>query len=98
MALSEKHVILFQTECKTLTSLVIRNLNKLLINADDQIALEEMLQIADTIIGDSRFINYHELEHASTLLVKTFNENSNLKSRSGELKFFVELFVKILNN
>ena len=98
MALAEKHVILFQNECLELSNIVLNNLQKLTINPENKDALEKMLQAADTIIGDSRFINNKELEHASTLLANTFNADDNMNHKSKELEFFIDVFAKIINH
>lgn len=97
MALAEKYVILFQKECLDLSKTVINNLNHLKINPNDGEGIEKMLQAADTMIGDSRFIKNRELEQACLLLVRTFNEVENVSEKSNEIDFFIELFTKISN-
>ena len=96
MTLAEKYVILFQNECLELSNIVLNNLQKLTINPENKDALEKMLQAADTIIGDSRFINNKELEQASTLLANTFNADDNMNYKSKELAFFTDVFTKII--
>jgi len=97
MALAEKYVILFQKECLDLSKIVLNNLRKLKVNPNDNEGIEKMLQAADTIIGDSRFIKNRELEKACMLLVKTFNEVENVSNKSKEVDFFIEIFTKINN-
>ncbi len=97
MALAEKYVVLFQKECTSLSKTVLRNLKNLSKNPKDHEALENMLQAADTIIGDSRFINHKELEQASMLLVKAFNNVEDVSLKSKEIEFFTEVFTKITN-
>ena len=97
MALAEKYVILFQRECIDLSKIVLNSLHGLKRNPNDQKGIEKMLQAADTIIGDSRFIKNKELEQASMLLLKTFNETENVSDKSQELDFFIDVFTKILN-
>jgi len=97
MALAEKYVILFQKECLDLSMIVLNNLHKLKVNPNDREGIEKMLQAADTLIGDSRFIKNRELEQACMLLVKTFNEVENVSDKSKELEFFIEIFTKIIN-
>ena len=98
MALAEKYVILFQNECLELSNIILNNLQKLTINPENKNALEKMLQAADTIIGDTRFINNKELEHASTLLGNMFNVDDNMNDKSKELEFFTAVFTKIIND
>jgi chemotaxis protein histidine kinase CheA len=98
MTLAEKYVVLFQNECLELSNIVLYNLQKLTINSENQDALEKMLQAADTIIGNSRFINNKELEEASTLLVNTFYSGKNVNHKSKELEFFIDVFTKIINH
>lgn len=96
MALAEKYVILFQKECHDLSKVVLNNLHKLKENPNDYEGIEKMLQAADTIIGDSRFIKNKELEQASMLLLTTFNLE-NVSDKSKEINFFIDIFTKILN-
>ena len=97
MALAEKYVILFQKECLDLSNIVLNNLHKLKVNPNDNDGIEKMLQAADTLIGDSRFIKNRELEQACMLLVKTFNEVENVSDKSKEVEFFIKIFTKIIN-
>ena len=98
MALAEKYVILFQKECLDLSNIVLNNLHKLKVNPNDNDGIEKMLQAADTLIGDSRFIKNRELEQACMLLVKTFNKVENVSDKSKEVDFFIEIFTKIINH
>jgi len=96
MALAEKYVIMFQKECSNLSIIVLNNLHRLKVNPKDSIAIEKMLQAADTMIGDSRFINQKEFEQASMLLVKTFNRVEDVTGKSKEIEFFIDIFTKII--
>ena len=98
MALAEKYVILFQKECLDLSKTVLDNLHNLKVNPNDSEGIEIMLQAADTMIGDSRFIKNNELEQACLLLVKTFNEVENVSDKSKEVDFFIEIFSKIIHH
>ncbi len=97
MALAEKYVILFQKECSNLSNIVLNNLIRLKINPKDTDAIEQMLQAADTMIGDSRFIKNKELEQASILLVQTFKDVQDASQKHKEIEFFIEIFTKIIN-
>lgn len=88
---------MFQKECSELSIIVLNNLHRLKVNPKDSIALEKMLQAADTIIGDSRFINQKEFEQASMLLVETFDQVDDVKEKSKEIEFFIDIFTKIIN-
>jgi len=96
MALAEKYVIMFQKECSNLSIIVLNNLYRLKVNPRDCIAIEKMLQAADTMIGDSRFINQKEFEQVSMLLVKTFNQVEDVTEKSKEVEFFIDIFTKII--
>ena len=98
MALAEKYVIMFQKECSNLSIIVLNNLYRLKVNPKDSIAIEKMLQAADTMIGDSRFINQKEFEQASMLLVKTFNRVEDVTEKSKEVEFFIDIFTKIIKH
>ncbi len=97
MALAEKYVILFEKECSNLSNIVLNNLIMLRNNPKDIDAIEQMLQAADTMIGDSRFIKNKELEQASMLLVQTFTNTEDVSQKSKEVEFFIENFTKIIN-
>jgi len=97
MALAEKYVILFQKECLDLSGIVLNNLHQLKANPNDNDGIKKMLQAADTMIGDSRFIKNRELEQACVLLVKTFNGVENTSYNSKDLDFFIEIFSKIIS-
>ncbi len=96
MALAEKYVILFQKECLDLSMIVLNNLHKLKVNPNDRGGIEKMLQAADTLIGDSRFIMNRELEQSCMLLVKTFNGVENVSDKS-KVEYFIKIFTKIIN-
>ena len=96
MALAEKYVIMFQKECSNLSIIVLNNLYRLKVNPRDSIAIEKMLQAADTMMGDSRFINQKEFEQASMLLVETFNRDEDVTEKSKEIEFFIDIFTKII--
>ena len=96
MALAEKYIILFQNECTSLSKIVLKNLKNLSKNPQNHAALEELLQAADTIIGDSRFINNKELELVSVELVREFNNVEDPSKKSMEVEFFTKLFTKII--
>jgi len=98
MALAEKYVIMFQKECSNLSIIVLNNLHRLQVNPKDSIAIEKMLQAADTMIGDSRFINQKEFEHVSMLLVETFNRVEDVTEKSKEIEFFIDIFTKIIKH
>ena len=98
MALAEKYVILFEKECSNLSNIVLNNLIMLRNNPKDIDAIEQMLQAADTMIGDSRFIKNKELEQASMLLVQTFTNTEDVSQKSKEVEFFIENFTKIINS
>src|SRR3972149_3959008 len=89
---------LFQKECSNLSIIVLNNLHRLKVNPKDSIAIEKMLQAADTMIGDSRFINLKEFEQASMLLVETFYRAEDLTEKSKEIEFFIDIFTKIIKH
>src|SRR3972149_11322102 len=96
MALAEKYVIMFKKECSNVSIIVLNNLHRLKENPKDSIAIEKMLQAADTMIGDFIFIKKKEFEQASMLLVKTFNRVEDVTEKSKEVEFFIDIFTKII--
>ena len=56
MALEQKYKKAFQSECNVLSQAVLGSLLKLATNPKDHQELSKLVQIADTIMGDARFL------------------------------------------
>jgi chemotaxis protein histidine kinase CheA len=95
MALEEKYVKVFQKECNYLSFVVLDNLRRLSQEPQNEDYLARLVQSADIMIGDSRFVDDTELEQAATKLVKTFTGIHDASNISDELKFLTHTFERI---
>ena len=95
MALEEKYVKVFQKECNYLSLVVLDNLRRLSHEPQNEDYLTKLVQSADIMIGDSRFVEDVELEQAATKVVKTFTGIHDASNKSIELKLLTSAFEKI---
>ncbi len=95
MALEEKYIKVFQKECNHLSLVVLDNLRRLYHEPQNQDYLERLIQSADIMIGDSRFVGDTELEQAATKVVKTFTGVHDASNKSDELKLLALAFERI---
>ena len=95
MALEEKYVQAFQKECNYLSFVVLDNLRRLSYEPQNEDYLARVVQSADIMIGDSRFVEDTELEQAATMVVKTFTGIHDASNKSDELKSLTLAFERI---
>ena len=95
MALEEKYVKVFQNECSHLSFVVLDNLRRLAYEPQNEDYLTRLVQSADIMIGDSRFIEDSELEQAATRVVKTFTGIRDASNKSEELELLILAFEQI---
>ena len=95
MALEEKYVKVFQKECNYLSFVVLDNLRRLSYEPQNEDYLARLVQSADVMIGDSRFVGDTELEQAATKVVKSFTGIHDASNKSGELKLLTLAFQRI---
>ena len=95
MALEEKYVKVFQKECYHLSFVVLDNLRRLSFEPQNEDYLARLVQSADVMIGDSRFVEDTELEQAATKVVKTFAGTHDASNKSVELKLLTLAFERI---
>ncbi len=95
MALEEKYVKVFQKECNYLSFVVLDNLRRLSQEPQNEDYLARLVQSADIMIGDSRFVDDTELEQAATKVVKTFTGIHDASNISDELKSLTLDFTRI---
>ncbi len=95
MALEEKYVKVFQKECSYLSFIVLDNLRRLSQEPQNEDYLARLVQSADVMIGDSRFVGDTDLEQAATKVVKSFTGIHDASNKSDELKLLTLAFVRI---
>ena len=81
MALEQKYKKAFQSECDVLSQAVLGSLLRLAANPKDQQELSKLVQSADTIMGDARFLEDKELEQNATDIVKSFTGTSDVRKK-----------------
>ena len=92
MALSQQHQEIFQSECNTLSQAVLGSLLKLAANPKDKQELSKLVQSADTIMGDARFLEDKKLEQNATNIVKSFTNTNDVRKKIDEFSLAFEQF------
>ena len=96
MALEEKYVKVFRNECDYLSYVVLENLRNLTIHPENIESIMKVVQTADTIVGDSRFVGDKGLENAAKMVVKCFTGVRDARDKSEDLKFLIRVFEAII--
>ena len=92
MALEQKYQIAFQSECNTLSQAVLGSLLKLAASPKDQQELSKLIQSADTIMGNARFLQDKKLEQNATDIVKSFTDINDVRKKIDEFSLAFEQF------
>ncbi len=96
MALESKYHTAFKKECNTLSYMVLGSLQKLASNPTDIQELRNLVQAADTIMGDARFLQDRELEQSATRIVKSFDNVKDIREKINEYSIAYEQFGKMV--
>jgi hypothetical protein len=96
--LSETHKKAFQSECNALSQAVLGSLLKLAENPKDQQALSKLIQSADTIMGNARFLDDKKLEQSATDIVKSFTGISDVRKKIEKFGVAFEQFGLLVGN
>lgn len=86
----------FQKECNQLSLMVLGSLQKLSINPTDRQELSKLVQAADTIMGDARFLQNKELEEQATSIVKSFVRVRDVRKKIDEYSTAYEQFGRLI--
>lgn len=92
MTLDKKHKKAFESECNTLSQAVLGSLLKLAVNPKDKQELSKLVQSADTIMGDARFLQDKELEQSATEIVKSFTDTGDVRKKIDQFSAAFEEF------
>ena len=92
MALEQKHQEVFRSECNILSQAVLGSLLKLAVSPKDKQELSKLIQSADTIMGNSRFLEDKELEQSATEIVKSFTNISDVRKKIDQFSAAFEQF------
>ncbi len=96
--LNEVHKKAFRSECNVLSQAVLGSLLKLAENPKDQQALSKLVQSADTIMGNARFIQDKKLEQTATDIVKSFTGIHDVRKKIDEFGAAFEQFGILVGN
>jgi hypothetical protein len=88
----------FQSECSILSQAVLGSLLKLAESPKDQQELSKLVQSADTIMGNARFIQDEKLEQTATNIVKSFTGISDVRKKIDEFGTAFEQFGLLVGN
>ncbi len=92
MALDQKYQHAFQKECDHLSQMVLGSLLKLASNPTDTQELCNLVQSADTIMGDALFLQDKDLEQNATMIVKSFKDAKDVRRKIDEYHMAYEQF------
>jgi chemotaxis protein histidine kinase CheA len=92
MKLSQKHQEIFQSECNVLSQAVLGSLLKLAASPRDMQELSKLVQSADTIMGNARFLDDEKLEQNATDIVESFTDISDVRKKIDEFGLAFEQF------
>jgi chemotaxis protein histidine kinase CheA len=98
MTLDKKYKKVFESECTTLSQAVLGSLLKLAANPQDKKELSKLVQSADTIMGDARFLQDKKLEETAADVVKSFTGISDVRKKIDELSTAFEQFGLLVGN
>jgi hypothetical protein len=96
--LSETHKKAFQSECNALSQAVLGSLLKLAEKPKDLEELSKLVQSADTLMGDARFLQDKMLEQNATDIVKSFTGISDVRKKIDEFGTAFEQFGLLVGN
>lgn len=92
MTLGEKHRKAFQSEYNDLSQAVLDSLLKLAANPKDLKELSKLVQSADTIMGDARFLQDKKLEQNAKDIVKSFTGVNDVRKKIDEFGMAFERY------
>ncbi|MGY5148035.1 MAG: hypothetical protein ACW9W4_08560 [Candidatus Nitrosopumilus sp. bin_7KS] len=98
MALEEKYSKTFQSECDSLSQAILGSLQKLSKNPKDPKEICNLIQSADTVMGNARFLQNKKLEQNATSIIKSFRGVSDVRKKIEEFGIAVEQFGSLVGS
>ena len=95
MSLPQKYEVIFREECDRLSVNLCNSLLHLKENPTDSTEIKNIVQAADTIMGNARFLGNKILEDHATMIVKEFSKVDDVQKRIEQLTC---LIMGIINN
>ena len=94
--LSQKHEIILRNECNILSQKILQSLYRLMDNPHDKEEIKNLVQLADTAKGNSRFFNDIELEKSARLIIESFKGITDVR-KNDEYYDMLDQFERILS-
>ena len=90
MALNETHRRVFQNETQSLTVSMVKSLQKIGRDPLDRNEIERLVNSADVVVGNAKFLEDRELEERAKMIVTLFSRSEHAKGRSSEIRRLIE--------
>ena len=97
VALRESHRILFREESIRLNKIILECLQRLEQNPTDLDCIEKMVNAADVVIGDAKFLEDKQLELDSKMLVASFKGVKDIKEKQNEFNLAKKRYTILVN-
>lgn len=81
MSISPKHEAAFRSECDKLTCVILDSVQRLKERPADTQQISRLVQAADTVMGDARFLEDKVLEVHATMIVKEFTNVYDVRKK-----------------
>lgn len=85
MSISPKYETVFRSECDKLTYVILDSVQRLKERPTDAQQIKKLVQAADTMMGDARFLEDKVLEKYATMIVKEFANASDVRKKIDQL-------------
>ena len=85
MALEQKYVTCFREECNKLTCVILDSVESLKERPNDTQQIKKLVQAADTMMGDARFLEDKVLESYATTIVNEFTNVCDVRKKIEQL-------------
>lgn len=95
MSLTIKHQLAFRNECNQLSQMIVGSLLKLSSNPREENELKKLVQAADTVMGNARFLEDKILEENATIIVKSFKDVKDVRKKIDEYTVAIDQFGKL---
>lgn len=85
MSISPKYEMAFSSECDKLTYVILDSVQRLKERPHDTQQIKRLVQAADTMMGDARFLEDKVLERYTTMIVKEFTDVCDVRKKIDQL-------------
>lgn len=96
MSLVGSHKNLFQIEAGVTSVWILDSLKKIEKNPSNKNEIEKLVNYADVIVGDAKFLGDKELEEIAKLIVDLFRGDKVTEQKSIEISTVIERFKNVV--